>query len=52
MQVLAREEGQFVGVLARGRNTYRSGPVPVQVAHLEGQPVLQDRIGTLYFRVS
>lgn len=39
MEVLARQEGQFVGVLARCRNTYRSGPVPVQVAHLEGQPV-------------
>lgn len=39
MEVLARQEGQFVGVLARCRNAYRSGPVPVQVAHLEGQPV-------------
>lgn len=38
VQVLARQESQFVGILARCWNTNGAGPVPVQMAHLESQP--------------
>lgn len=38
VQVLARQESQFVGVLARRRNTNGAWPVPVQMAHFVRQP--------------
>lgn len=38
MQVLACQESQFVGILAWCWDTDGAWPVPVQMAHFEGQP--------------
>lgn len=35
---LASEECQLVGILAWCRHTNSARPIPIQVAHLEGQP--------------
>lgn len=40
VQVLTRQVRQFVGVLAGRRDSDSAGPVPVQMAHLESQPVV------------
>lgn len=43
MQVLARQVGQFVGVLAWSRDRNGPRPVPVQMAHLESEPGLTSK---------
>lgn len=39
MDALADEEGQLVGILARGRNTDDTWPVVIDVAQLVGEPL-------------